>query len=114
MKDYKFTLKPRFMPYLINENLDKHPVTKEKLYSEKFMGGDGASAVRNKISAEGEKDGIKFNWDSKSKVRQTKDGHRVIEKAYEMGGFDLQSQVAEKLYKAFNEDGIDVGDLETL
>lgn len=38
MKDYKFTLKPRFMPYLINENLDKDPVTKEKLYSEKFMG----------------------------------------------------------------------------
>lgn len=26
------------MPYLINENLDKDPVTKEKLYSEKFMG----------------------------------------------------------------------------
>ena len=38
MKEYKFTLKPRFMPYLINEDLDKDPVTKEKLYSEKFMG----------------------------------------------------------------------------
>jgi hypothetical protein len=39
MKEFKFTLKPRFMPYLINEDLDKDPVTKEKLYSEKFMGG---------------------------------------------------------------------------
>lgn len=38
MEQYKFTIKPRFMPYLINENLDKDPVTKEKLYSEKFMG----------------------------------------------------------------------------
>jgi len=38
MKDFKFTLKPRFMPYLINEDLDRDPVTKEKLYSEKFMG----------------------------------------------------------------------------
>lgn len=28
-----------------------------------FTGGDGASAVRNKISSEGQKDGINFNWD---------------------------------------------------
>lgn len=38
MKTYKFTLKPQFKPYLINENLDKDPVTKEELYSKKFMG----------------------------------------------------------------------------
>lgn len=44
MKEYKFTLKPRFMPYLINESLDKDPVTKEQLYSEKFMGTCRASS----------------------------------------------------------------------
>lgn len=43
-------------------------------------------------------------------MRQTKPAHRVIEKAYELGGFALQSRIAEKLYKAFNEDSIDVGD----
>lgn len=31
-------------------------------------------------------------------VRQTKPAHRVLEKAYEMGGFELQAKIAEKLY----------------
>lgn len=82
MQDYQFTLKPRFLPYLINEQLDDKPISKEKMFETKFMGagitansvlrpsrfdcagGDNASAVRRKISAEGETEGIHFNWDT--------------------------------------------------
>ena len=77
-------------------------------------GGDNATAVRSRISREGESEGIHFNWDKDKMVRQTTPAHRVIEKAWEIGGWEVQSRVADALYKAFNEDGLDVGDPETL
>ena len=47
-------------------------------------------------------------------MQQTKPAHRVIEKAYEVGGWELQSQVVEKLYEAFHVEGLDVCDPEIL
>jgi hypothetical protein len=38
MKDYNFTIKPRYYPYLINETLGEDPITKDELYKSKFMG----------------------------------------------------------------------------
>jgi len=112
--EFGFILKPKFLPFLINEGLDEKPVTKKELYDSKFMGGDAADSVRSKISREGAKEGIDFSWREDAKVRQTKPAHRVIEKAYEIGGFPLQSRIAEKLYAAFNEQGVDIGDADEL
>lgn len=33
-----------------------------------------------------------------AKVRQTRRAHRIIEKAYEVGSFELQARIAERLY----------------
>ena len=38
IKQYKFIVKPRFLPYLINETLDEKPVKKADLFDSKFMG----------------------------------------------------------------------------
>jgi hypothetical protein len=85
LKEYKFTLSPKFMPYLINEGLDdQSAISKKELYETKFMGmllrvrdmtssgvdlyyhqgGDNAEAVRNKISRAGSEVGIDFSWDN--------------------------------------------------
>ncbi|KAL7005160.1 hypothetical protein EMMF5_005269 [Cystobasidiomycetes sp. EMM_F5] len=115
MKNYPFTLDIKFLPYLINEDLgDKQAISKAELFESKFIGSDNAQAVRSKISAEGEKEGIKFSWDTGAKVRQTRRAHRIIEKAYEVGSFELQARIAERLYSAFHAESIDVGDPEEL
>jgi len=114
MKDYNFTIKPRYYPYLINETLGEDPITKDELYKSKFMGGDGATAVQSKISKEGAEEGIDFNWNKASKIRQTKPAHRVMEKAWEVGGWEVQSKMGDALYKAFHVDGLDVCDPEIL
>lgn len=44
-KEYGFTLRPKFLPYLINEDLDERPVTKKELYESKFMGGSVARCL---------------------------------------------------------------------
>ena len=46
MKDFGFTLKPRYYPYLINESLDEKPVTKAELYEAKFMGAGARKCSR--------------------------------------------------------------------
>ena len=38
----------------------------------------------------------------------------MLERAYDVGGFELQARIAEKLYAAFHEHAIDVGDAEEL
>lgn len=38
MQQYPFTLRAKFLPYLINEGLDEKPVTKGELYDSKFLG----------------------------------------------------------------------------
>lgn len=40
MKEYNFSIKPRYYPYLINEQLkdEDAPITKDELYKGKFMG----------------------------------------------------------------------------
>ena len=46
MKDFGFTVKPRYYPYLINESLDEKPVTKAELYEAKFMGAGARKCSR--------------------------------------------------------------------
>lgn len=55
-----------------------------------------------------------LTYPQQAKIRQTKPAHRVIEKAYEVGGWEVQSQVADKLYEAFHVDGLDVCDPKIL
>ena len=49
MKDFGFTLKPRYYPYLINESLDEKPVTKAELYEAKFMGAGAMGFARARM-----------------------------------------------------------------
>ena len=60
----------------------------------------------------GMKDNIKFSFGGMT--ANTVDSHRLVEYAFAHGGFTLQNQVMEELFKAYFEQQQNIGDIQVL
>ncbi|KAJ6613628.1 thioredoxin-like protein [Mycena sp. CBHHK59/15] len=99
--------KLRFKPFLLDPTLPSdHPVNKRERYASKF-GASRMESMESAMKARGREVGIQFSYGGT--VRQTIDSHRLIEKAYQVGGETMQRVVVEALFGGYFEHEQDVG-----
>ena len=109
-KDVNFNVLWR--PFQLNATAPKGKgVNKMEMYIEKF-GKSRMDAMLPQMKETGLKEGISFSYGGYT--GNTFDSHRLIWKAKEVGGIDLQDKVVESLFKAYFEEEKSMGDLSVL
>ncbi|KAJ7507155.1 thioredoxin-like protein [Mycena galericulata] len=99
--------KLRFKPFLLDPSLPTaQPLNKRERYASKF-GASRFDAMERQMIARGKEVGIQFSYGGS--VRQTTDSHRLIEKAYQVGGEATQRAVVEAVFAGYFEHEQDVG-----
>ena len=110
LKDVNFNVIWR--PFQLNAAAPKGKgVNKMEMYIEKF-GKSRMDAMLPQMKETGLKEGINFSYGGYT--GNTFDSHRLIWKAKEVGGIDLQDKVVESLFKAYFEEEKSMGDLSVL
>ncbi|KAJ7201079.1 thioredoxin-like protein [Mycena pura] len=99
--------KLRFKPFLLDPSLpsDK-PLSKRERYVSKF-GASRFEKLEQQMIATGRAVGINYSYDGS--VRQTTDSHRLIEKAYAVGGEAIQRPFVEAIFAGYFEHEQDIG-----
>lgn len=109
-KDVNFNVLWR--PFQLNATAPKGKgVNKMEMYLEKF-GKSRMDTMLPQMKETGLKEGINFSYGGYT--GNTFDSHRLIWKAKEVGGIDLQDKVVESLFKAYFEEEKSMGDLSVL
>ncbi|KAJ7672540.1 thioredoxin-like protein [Mycena polygramma] len=104
--------KLRFKPFLLDPTLSTEtPLNKRERYSAKF-GKAQFEVMERQMIARGKPVGINFSYGGS--VRQTTDSHRLIAKAYETGGEEVQRKFIELVWAGYFEHEQDVGSHEFL
>jgi len=110
LKDVNFNVIWR--PFQLNAAAPKGKgVNKMEMYLEKF-GKSRMDTMLPQMQETGLKEGINFSYGGYT--GNTFDSHRLIWKAKEVGGIDLQDKVVESLFKAYFEEEKSMGDLSVL
>ncbi|KAI0077036.1 thioredoxin-like protein [Panus rudis PR-1116 ss-1] len=102
-----------YRPYRLNASLKDGEMHDRREWIESRFGKEKADAMEFMISSRGEELGLKIKlWDGV--ITQTTMAHRLLLKAWKLGGQTLQLPTLEALFKAYFEDGQNMGDVATL
>jgi predicted DsbA family dithiol-disulfide isomerase len=102
----------KWRPYRLDPNVPRGGMDRQAYMRLKF--GDDPKkivAMYQMIAAEGEKDGIAFDFAAIQRRPDTLDSHRLIRWAEAIGA---QDEVVERLFIAYFENGEDIGDIRVL
>jgi predicted DsbA family dithiol-disulfide isomerase len=102
----------KWRPYRLDPTVPKGGMNRQAYMRAKF-GDDPMKIVEmhKLIAAEGEKDGIAFDFAAITRRPDSLDSHRLIRWAEAAG---VQDEVVERLFIAYFENGEDIGDIRTL
>jgi predicted DsbA family dithiol-disulfide isomerase len=108
--DIPFEVKWR--PYRLDPTVPREGMDRQ-LYMRTKFGSDPKKIVEmhQQIIAEGEKDGIAFNFEAIARRPDTMNSHRLIRWA---DGAGVQDEVVERLFIAYFENGDDISDIRIL
>ena len=108
--DLSFDVKWR--PYRLDPSVPREGMDRQAYMRLKF-GSDPKKIVEmhRQIIAEGEKDGIAFNFEAIARRPDTMNSHRLIRWAEAAG---VQDDVVERLFIAYFENGEDIGEIRVL
>jgi predicted DsbA family dithiol-disulfide isomerase len=98
-------------PFQLNPDMPPEGMTRDDYVRAKFGGGDRPRQIYQAIAESGREAGIEFQF---SKIRRTPNtvlSHRLV---YWSAKQERQDEVVAELFRAYFEDGLDVGDLDTL
>ena len=98
-------------PFQLNPDMPPEGMTRDDYVRAKFGGGDRPRQIYQAIAESGREAGIEFQF---SKIRRTPNtvlSHRLI---YWSAKQEHQDEVVASLFKAYFEDGLDLGDLDIL
>lgn len=99
------TFATQWLPFYLNPNAPKQGVDKRGYYVSKF-GEAHASQIFQRLSAAGQSEGINFSFGGRT--GNTRDSHRLLQHAMEVGGEALQTRVVEELFKSYFEQEEDI------
>lgn len=102
----------RWRPFQLDPSIPKQGVDRAAYMARKFS-PERLAAAHDRLRESGQETGIAFAFDAIKVSPNTLDAHRLIRWATDAGP-GMQDRVARALFKAFFEDGADVGDAETL
>lgn len=103
--------KLQFQPFQLDPTLADQPLDKREVYNKKF-GAERFAAMQEQMKARGKEVGIDFSYGGV--LRQTIDSHRLIDKAFKVGGEPMQRAVVEALFSGYFEKEQDIGSVEFL
>jgi len=98
-------------PFQLNPDMPIEGMTRDDYVRAKFGGGDRPRQIYQAIAESGREAGIEFQF---SRIRRTPNtvlSHRLVHWSAKE---QLQDEVVAELFKAYFEEGLDIGDLDTL
>jgi predicted DsbA family dithiol-disulfide isomerase len=107
--DNPFTI--RWLPFMLNPDMPAGGMDRRAYLEAKFGGKAGAVEAYRPVAERAEAAGLQLNLADILKTPSTIDAHRLIHWA-EMEG--VQAAVVDALFKAYFEDGRDIGQAEVL
>jgi predicted DsbA family dithiol-disulfide isomerase len=99
----------RWRPYQLDPTLPKQGKDRQQYLEDKFGGAAGAEQAYAAIRTAGADEQIAFAFDKIEVSANTLDAHRLIRWAGSLG-LTTQQQVVDLLFKAYFEDGKNIGD----
>ena len=99
----------RWRPYQLDATLPKQGKDRQQYLEDKFGGAAGAEQAYAAVRAAGAEENIPFAFDKIPVSPNTLDAHRLIRWASSLG-LAAQHQMVDLLFKAYFEDGKNIGD----
>ncbi|TDL20859.1 thioredoxin-like protein [Rickenella mellea] len=106
------TFEMQYHPFCLNPSLKCDEAVEKDEYFKNKLGAERWEAKKKLMDARAATDGIKFTFGGV--IRQTTLAHRLLLKAWRVGGMKLQIPLLKELFRAFFEEEKDIGDIETL
>jgi predicted DsbA family dithiol-disulfide isomerase len=100
-------------PFQLNPDMPPEGVERAAYRAAKFGSAERSRELDAQVAAAGAAVGLEFRFDRQRRTPNTVDAHRLIRRAGEAGPA-AQDAVAEALFRAYFQDGRDVGDAAVL
>ena len=107
--DHPFTLE--WHPFQLNPDMPPEGMDRRTYLEAKFGGKDGAVKAYMPVVEKAQEAGLSLNFEAITRTPNTLDAHRLIHWA---GIEDRQTPMAMALFRAYFEEGRDIGDPEVL
>lgn len=98
-------------PFQLNPDMPREGADRKSYLEAKFGGPARAKEIYARVSAEGAKEGIAFNFDGIKRTPNTLAAHSVLRWALTTG---VQSELKERLFNLYFIEGHDIGDHQVL
>lgn len=98
-------------PFQLNPDMPKEGADRKSYLEAKFGGPERAKEIYARVSAEGAKEGIAFNFEGIKRTPNTLAAHSVLRWALSTG---TQSELKERLFRLYFLEGKDIGDHQIL
>jgi predicted DsbA family dithiol-disulfide isomerase len=94
-------------PFQLNPEMPREGVVRASYRAAKFGSAERSAAADARVAQAGAVAGLEFRHDLMLRTPNTVDAHRVVHLA---GALGLQHEVVERLFRAYFQEGVDVGD----
>ena len=101
----------RWRPFLLNPDLPLDGIDRSTYLDRKFGGAARVQRMHGAVAAAGRDEGIDFAFDRIRRTPNTLHSHRLIRFAGQCG---RESETVEAIYRAYFQEGRDIGDLAVL
>jgi predicted DsbA family dithiol-disulfide isomerase len=101
-------------PFQLNPDMPREGVERAAYRAAKFGSLERSRELDAQVAAAGAAAGLEFRFDRQQRTPNTVDAHRLIRRAGEAGGAARQEAVVEGLFRAYFQDGRDIGDRAVL
>ncbi len=98
-------------PFQLNPDMPPEGMTRDDYVRAKFGGGDRPRQIYQAIAESGREAGIEFQFARIRRTPNTVLSHRLI---YWSAKQERQDEIVAELFKAYFEEGLDIGDIDTL
>jgi predicted DsbA family dithiol-disulfide isomerase len=100
------TVEVNWRPFFLDPTIPKEGISRRDYMIGKF-GAERLKTIHDPLIAAGKEDGVPYEFDKITRTPNTLDAHRLIRWSHPAG---KQSDVAERLFIAYWNGGLDVGD----
>jgi predicted DsbA family dithiol-disulfide isomerase len=101
----------RWHPFELNPQMPKEGIERRDYRIAKFGSWERSQVLDAQVAAAGQAEGLTFDFEKMSRTPNTRDAHRLIWLADQVG---VQDAVAEALFRAYFTEGRDLSDRPTM